>query len=325
MKIIPSVSTGSLRISGPLSRNDRIMRLSPGDTVDVRILERTGKETAVIDLLGNRVHARFTGGVPRDDRLSLVMSDMKNGILEFSLHSTESNKAGLNFIAHLFLREKELSPEKTRAFIAAMKGRIPGAFSLAMILSGTPVSGNHNDIRGMLDVLRKRGFHGDRLFAAGAMLSGLSDRDTVHLMKLFGSTGFFSAEKMSENTPEGVYIADAESAVTSSADFLIQWDDEGGNYEAECVKTPEFYAGRIETPRLGLIEFVVRKGSDLSVTVVCDDSIRDIVISRFDELVSSLESHYGKATAVCMARSEWDEKVLAFAEKTGKRALDVTV
>lgn len=319
------VSSGSLQLSGPLSRNDRIRHMSVGDSVSVRILERTGRDSAVIDLLGNKVNARFTAGVPREDRLILVMNEIRNGTLEFSLREDTPVKSGTNLIAQIFLREKELTPEKTRAFLTLLKSRTPGVFSLAALFSSGTRIPRTDDVRRVLDMLRKSGFPKEKMFIAGGVLSGLSDGEIGHLVEILNPDGLLQPKNKAEIAHDRVYIADAASILTEDKDFLVQWEDDEGRSEVECIGTPEFYAGRIETPRLGLVEFVIRKEKDISVTIVCDEKTHVIFSERLMELRDTLERYYADPSIVCLPRSEWDEKVLAFAENAHKRALDVSV
>jgi len=299
--------------------------MSVGDSVSVRILERTGRDSAVIDLLGNRVNARFTAGVPREDRLTLVMNEIRNGTLEFSLRDDTPVKSGTNPIAQIFLRDKELSPDKTRAFLSMLKTRTPGLFSLAVLFSSGTHLSRTDDVRRILDMLRKSGFPKEKMFIAGGVLSGLSDGEIGHLVEILNPDGSLQSKNKADNGPDRVYIADAASIMTEDKDFLVQWEDDEGRSEVECIGTSEFYAGRIETPRLGLVEFVIRKEKDISVTIVCDEKTHVIFNERLMALRDALERCYANPSVICFLRSEWDEKVLAFAENSNKRSLDVSV
>jgi hypothetical protein len=90
-----------IQIDGALSRNRAIRSLKSGDSVTVKIITILDRNTAVIDLIGNRVKAHFQGSVPENKSLTLNITGSKNGMLIFSLMPQESNDK--NPFQHYFM------------------------------------------------------------------------------------------------------------------------------------------------------------------------------------------------------------------------------
>ena len=73
----------TIRIEGALSRNRALTSLSPGDSVKVAILEKIDNVRAVVNLLGNRVTAKFSEGVPDKKTVLLTITGNSGGKLVF--------------------------------------------------------------------------------------------------------------------------------------------------------------------------------------------------------------------------------------------------
>ncbi|HEY1405571.1 MAG TPA: hypothetical protein VF857_03090 [Spirochaetota bacterium] len=316
-------SDGSVRLVGPLSRNDRLMQLKPGDQIDVKILERTGKDSAVIDLLGNKVHAHFSSSVPHGDRLTLMLSEIKNEILYFSLRAGADTSRETNFLAHTIIREKDISFEKIRTFLLALRAQVPGAFQLSVLLAHGDGMSKSGIIRRLLDEMSKSGYSRDRITITSALLSGLSDDETARMLEILSGSGMMNQDADISNADRMTAFAQLISCGEKCPDFLIRYNDGDADREIEWMRDAGGYAGRIETPHLGVVEFVVRKEDSLSVSIVCDEGVRDSLVSHVDELHSALTAYYPRVSVTCMTRIEWSEKVLAFADKIGNRSFDV--
>ncbi len=76
---------GSVTVSGEISSSASLRGLKPGSRIPARILERISPSRALIEIAERRVKAEFTGGIPLETRLTLVLKNIDAGSLVFSL------------------------------------------------------------------------------------------------------------------------------------------------------------------------------------------------------------------------------------------------
>lgn len=99
----------TILLQGPLSRNRRISALRSGDTLNALILERIDRNTAVLNLYGNKLTAFFENGVPRDSSLKLMILLRDNARIVFRCVDTDTKTLAKNpLVEHLGIAPKFL-------------------------------------------------------------------------------------------------------------------------------------------------------------------------------------------------------------------------
>jgi hypothetical protein len=318
-------SEGLVRLTGPLSRNDRLTGLKIGDRLDVRILERTGPASAIIDLRGNKVHAQFTRPLPARDRIVLVLIDVKSDCLRFSLDDAHSTTKKIDpfFLRHFDFRVA--AHEKTQALLRVIRTGVPSLFQLSMLYGGFEKSDRAEMIRRVMRHFAGKDTSRESLMVASALLSGFSEEETAILMRVLSIFGNRDWERKKPADGESDRSNQIDEILTGGMDAhgVIMIPDGESEREIEFIRSGISFAGKIETPNLGIIEFRVTDFNGLDLIFVSDEPTREEITAHMGELVEKLHIIYGKIGIHCLTRGEWSEKVLAFAGMIGDRSFDV--
>ncbi|MGL4369820.1 MAG: hypothetical protein ACRCUT_09145, partial [Spirochaetota bacterium] len=251
---------GGISLSGPLSRNDRIMSLRTGDIVEVKVLERTGSRSAVLDIRGNRVLASFSAPFPDQPVLNLQVKKASSGQLLFEMKLPE-NPVSASLSAAM--AGANPSPEKIRAFVLAARKDGSGLFSLMMALHGASSQRAKKIIR-HAEKLNEKGFLKEGFHSFTGILAGFDDAKIRFLSEMVrpfrpdSSAGESDALPSFPDDPDAAAIIDeAVSAGKGDAACMI-FPDAGQLTSLTAVSGNGYYAGTIESPVLGSVDFLVR-------------------------------------------------------------------
>jgi hypothetical protein len=322
--MIPNV--GSVHLSGPLSRNDQIRDLKPGDRVEVRVLKWTGPDAARIDLKGNIVSARFNTPVPHTDKLQLEMKSIRGYTLQFELKTDSSGNITAGSIAQeLLVGKNPLSADMLRSVLLSIRQGMVSPFQLSLAVMNNRPSDRSGDIRRMIDLLLEKGMSKESVFIASALLSGVSEEAIPDLLRGFAAIVSGKEQPLVESGSfQAVDSQPGQLPDNPAWHGLLLWPEGENRYEIECAADGHRFAGRCELPALGNIEFIVRSGSHLEAVIHCEERSLDQVSSRAVELLDRLKIRYPDPSLHILTGFQWREKVLAFAETIGNSSFDVT-
>lgn len=130
-------NTGSISLSGALSRNNSLKFLKVGDTVQVEVKEKIDLHSAVLNLKGNIVKAEFQCEIPQGKNLELLLEGKAHEKLLFRLLNLPSKESSYNiFFENSFFNEDEFSSNQlTMLNHYLYKEKINDIFSLTEILN----------------------------------------------------------------------------------------------------------------------------------------------------------------------------------------------
>jgi hypothetical protein len=330
MKVEPG---GRITLSGPLSRNDQLKSLAIGDVVEVRVLERISGDSAVIDLKGNRVSARFSSPMPKSDNFALTLTRVTPESLQFSLKTVQKD-----FVFKSILPEGIISPNNLKTLIDALHKGPVGLFDFSLIISGAKKDPYAFAVGRFLRCLLRNGFDPERIPAASALLRGMDEKDIVSVYNLLEIAGLH--EKKENDEKNLVFRGFSEDGVEPDQDdlrLILEASRKTDNTELFFVRDGELcsmnfltlgesFAGRIETPHIGIVEFLIKLNKECSCILSCRDSpVRDSLAERMAEMRDALVRHYGKGSVYLFTAAEFREKMVALTGEIGNHTFNVTV
>lgn len=319
-------STGvSIRLDGALSRNPRLRELRPGDVLQAKILQRLDPKSALLDVKGNIIQARFTEPVPDLPSVTLVLKNSTAGSLQFEMRRSAASADSL--LSGLFggVIAKEL--EKSRALPRAVRAGEKTLFGVLRFLAGSSAE-RSRQFRSAAEMLRFAGFSSS-LPAASSLLSGLSGKDAALVSLLFTAIGKKNESESVDTPSDEKRIAEAlafASEIAHPSHGFVAFDAGGETLAAECIRGDSFFACSFELPSLGLIEAVFRGDDDACAVLLAADGLGfDSLNAELPALAASLNRVSGRNTVELVRRAELCEKILALSARLADNTFDVTV
>ncbi|TAL33951.1 MAG: hypothetical protein EPN93_13035 [Spirochaetes bacterium] len=147
-----------LKTDKPL--RESLAHLRPGATVDAQILERYGPTRALIAFKGRSLIAEFTGGVPREGSLVLVLERREGERMYFRFPHGGKSQGGMNAIAaNLLLDPSGPGKAEILPMLGLLKQAGTGifAFNAAILGLGGRREGQGSGLPGLLSRMRKLG------------------------------------------------------------------------------------------------------------------------------------------------------------------------
>lgn len=327
--MIQPPQTGGFSLTGPLSRNDRIRALLPGDSVQVKILERLDSHRAIIDLYGNKIEAHFDKGLPRNDSLALTVKVVSAQNLSFVL-SEKGSEVKMDFLREVLSSIPFNSPGGNSILQSARAGML----SIYSILfqsaqkNTAPVSAD--SVRRFARYLLDKGVPPERVPFASALMGGVSAKEMELVLlaarllsDLQTNTGEDPTKSERTLTQEDLSLLQNRGKGDNTAFFAIPCNDSLAVIQYACAESS--VAGEIDLPSSGHIEFFIRGNSEkCGLILVCEKhQTKDDFVRNLDSLRQSIQTHYRSVDILCVERREWAEKVLAFAGLNGQSSFNV--
>jgi hypothetical protein len=327
-------SGGRITLSGPLSRNDNLKSLAIGDVIEVRVLERLSKDSAVIDLKGNKVLARFSSPLPDTDRFALTLTKVTPDSLQFSLKVSQ----GDSFLKSI-IPEGKISPDMLKNLISVLQNGFVGLFDLSQILSGSKNDSSSLTLVRFLRYLLHKGFDPEQIPVASALLHGMDEKEIAAIFNLLEKAGLLEkAENKDKTDISRSFYGEAtepdqddlrlilETASQRADNTELFFVRDGELCSMNFLNLGESFAGRIETPHLGIIDFLIQLSQGCSCTLSCRDSrVRDVLAEKVEDIHNALVRHYGKGSVQLFTAAEIREKVIALTGEIGNHTFNVTV
>jgi hypothetical protein len=326
-------SGGRITLSGPLSRNDQLKSLAIGDVIEVRVLERISRDSAIIDLKGNRVSTRFSSPLPKSDNFALTLTKVTSESLQFSLKTVQKD-----FILKSILPEGIISLDNLKILIAALHTGSVGLFDFSLIISGAKNDPHALAVGRFLRYLLQKGFDPSGILVASALLRGMDEKDIVAVYNLLNNAGLlekrendekgyvfrcFSGDMLEPDHDDLRLILEGASRRSDNTELFFVRD--GALCSMNFLTFGESFAGRIETPHLGIVEFLVRLYQGCTCILSCRDSqARDSLAERISDMRDTLVRHYGKGSVQLFTAAEIKEKLIALTGEMGNHTFNVT-
>jgi hypothetical protein len=294
----------AIKLEGPLSRNRALSSLSPGDSVRVILLEKIDSMRAVIDLLGNRVTAHFSEGVPDKKSVLLTITGNSGDKLVFK---SETDAKSSQLLTISLLSDK--LPDAL--FLRTIVGSITDIFVFNRLMM------EHRLKRRLTD--HKKNF--DRLLSLGLTSKDLSALSTLGLNKLpsfFITLANLVMDKnqlMDETTEEletklqKLSRDDFQMLMNSifdesSALFLLNIDST--YHWFNILFEEDYFCVSFEFEKTGLIQLVAKENiSDIRVSIFFESAdYRKKFLSNIDNLESLVLNSIKKVNLMTYLLSE---------------------
>jgi hypothetical protein len=288
----------------------------------VTVLQRLDSRTALLDVKGNVIQARFSEPVPDLQSLSLLLKSSSSGVLSFEMRRPQVSVPG--FPGALFSEPMLRELEKSRLLQRAVKAGEKSLFGILRFLTGSHAerSKQFRALSGLLAGSRDAQ-------VLSSLLSGLSDRESsLAALLLFRGAKPPSPESRDRQLPDHDMLAEAlrlaaESAHPSHGFVVFAGDD--GPVHVEWLRGGDFFACEFTLPALGLVEAYFRSDeASCCVYLSAEGDSYGILRDESSVLADALASHYPDPTVEVMRRGAFAEKILALAESMADNSFNVT-
>ena len=129
--------------------------------------------------------------------------------------------------------------------------------------------------------------------------------------------------RCTEGTPEILRRAKAHSYMLDNITIFVR---DGELCSMNFLTLGQSFAGRIETPHLGVVDFFIQLSHSCSCVLSCRDSlVRDSLAERASDIQEALIRHYGRGSVQVFTASEIREKVVALTGEIGNHTFNVTI
>jgi hypothetical protein len=295
--------------------------MSPGDTVEVRVLKMIGEKSAIVDLKGNRVQLDFNAPPPDTGRFILELLASKNGRLTFALKNGGSDFSDIrNFIP---VQPGDISAAVSREIMRSLQSGLPGLYSLNVILSGGKGESKGRDILPILRYLIAKGLPAAEIPYVSAALSGCPSDQCGKLGEILGdydsdSSGDDAVEEKTGDIP----LSDLPEPGERSFEKNLFYDSEHSLKRVDFFIRGNYFSGRIELPNLGIVEFFLHVDEKPDIMIVCSDEAIGVMSSGIQTLSDAIARGYPGATVWLMPASSVRKKVLAFIGNLKEKSFD---
>lgn len=335
----------TIRIAPEKARQGTFGRLQTGDIVPGRIIERTGPRQALIDIGGGRVTAEFTGGVPREGRVMLMLSGRDGPTLLFSRIRKDDPRFYRDLFRMTAFDPARIGRRELTGILAGLRRGASGLFDLSSVIARALAGKRAADMPrgGLSHALSALGVGDAERPALSFLLASVRSRHLPLGVALFTALGGDRNAKLidslvSAETAEGAsaLLKPIEDALAKDEDaprrfaelargILPGAGDEGDVIEGEFAfdengpRSLRYVAGgagcalSFELSRLGRLEVLVREHGDaIRCVIVCEnDDARAELAGRAGELVGTLSgSRKGEPVVDIYKRSDIAEKII---------------
>ncbi len=273
----------AIKIEGALSRNRALTSLSPGDSVRVVILEKIDNARAVVNLLGNKVTAQFSEGVPNEKTVLLTITGNSGGKLVFK-RQTGSSEA-MTFKSVL-LGDK--IPDQL--FLRSIGAGVSDIFTFNRLLLQHRLKRRITDHKKIFSRLLSQGFSEKEL--SSLSMFGLKKMPSIitHFSDLFVENSVSDSEleeletKLGNLSNEDLQMLFDSVFDESSALFLLNIDS---TYRWFNILFEEDYICiSFEFEKSGLIQLVAKEDTtDINISLFFESGdFRKMFMSEFENL-----------------------------------------
>lgn len=314
-------ASGTISVSGPLSRNFEIKKLVPGDVVEVKVLKMLGDRSAVVDLKGNKVQLDFTSPPQKAGSFILELVSSKNDRLTFRMKNSVNEYSDIQ--KYLQLSPKDASPSTIREILKQMQAGVPGMFSLNLMLSGAKGETRGRDILPLLKYLMAKGMSSAELSYASAVLSGFKDEQASLIEEIVGKyEENDSSENQETGTDDSTDIKNFPPPDNEKHEKTVFYTYENSLKRIDFFVHGNYFSGRVELPHVGLVEFFLRIDEKPDIMIVCGDECLGDMLSGIQDLSSALTREYPGSKVRVLPVSSVRKKVLAFVKSMTERSFD---
>ena len=288
-------ASNSIRISGRAGTVDFLRKLSPGATVAVKVTERLGPQTAILDIQGRRIRAEFLRGVPGNNRLMLKLEDASNSTYTFKIISSTDRQDFLSrLLEYSVLTIKDVLRDNIMDIGSFVQKGPDTIFSLhAYLLDVTDWKRRHDSLMKLFTRFYSLGASVEVLRDLSLMIAGNGTGGALlcYILEIFSG---YNKQKRHLLGKEGLEqaIHELETLIEKSGDddrvFLLQslWDvfkdaNEGSKFIMVPIKDDdEFHicaalAGensiifRVELSQLGTVHLLARQEKNMIDVMIC--------------------------------------------------------
>ncbi len=249
---------GSITLPGELTSSGPLRALKPGSRISARILDRLGNSRALIEIAGRRVQAEFTGGIPPEVRITLLLKGENAGSLVFSLLKSDSRETLLVRLQQLTLLGRDA--ESIRAFHAAGSSLDKGLRSvfdtnILLLSSGGAIGRKQANIAEILNKMASLGVSKEILGVFSYLFSRIGGINLNYFTPFFRLLGIDIRFKDARDRDR-----EAEAALKTLADELKGIPRERGEEGYSIVSELLYAMARADTPglsgaRMGVIPY----------------------------------------------------------------------
>jgi hypothetical protein len=314
-------ASGSISLSGALSRNFAIKTMVPGDIVEVRVLKMLGTSSAIVDLKGNKVQLDFTSPPPPSGSFVLELLSSKNDRLTFKMRSGGNDCAEI--LKYLPLSPKDVSPANMKEILRHMQSGIPGMFTLHLLMSGAKGESKGRDILPMLKYLLLKGLKPGEIPYVSAKLSGFTEGQSKLLNDIINTyTQPVSDEETERMKDDLQFVEDILAQNSEKYEKSVFFAGDQSLKRIDFFVHENYFSGRIELPHVGQVEFFLRIAEKPDILIVCEDECLGEMTESIQDLSSDLNREYTGAIVRVMPVSLIRKKVLAFVGSMTERSFD---
>ncbi len=150
-----------INISSTYKLSKFLKGLKPGVELDVKVLERTDRKSALLEIRGNKFRADFLKGVPGNNRLLLKYEGLKNESYIFKLIDVTSKSGFIEkALEHTIWTVENIDKSNFMNIGKFLSGSISSIFELNIFLAGMKFirKGNNSETSQLLNYLMSKGF-----------------------------------------------------------------------------------------------------------------------------------------------------------------------
>ncbi|MBN1534355.1 MAG: hypothetical protein JXA20_16905 [Spirochaetes bacterium] len=347
-----------VRLSLATGASPGLKRLQVGNEVAARIVIRHGAGDAVLEILGHRIRARFTRGVPAHDQIILRLEKSTTSSLLFKIITPREALTPRDTILPHLLSMKSPEFQLLRPLLARfVETGVPGIYLLnAHILRLDPKDSEKRTPLPLLKSLLSSGvsIESIRQIAAMHLLSTLPPSLALMLLSIFfgGKEKKLSgsAQGMDDESLQGIIedidaIADPEQrgdAVKGIIDLLSSLNipsspplqgefcicDDGAISQGRYIMNNDSIIITFELSQLGMVEILAREDSSGIRIHLYGDTTEHLkrLESRVSELKKSLQDLKKPGTIHLFVRSDIINKIVEIITQYAlNSAIDITV